>query len=90
MAIPRKILIRVIGAPLLVAALCGLLYWGHGFEKKGDANLPLHGLVSLVGIVCAWELRQMCKVRGIAARSGTPDDLLLLRLGGPAAGGAIL
>src|SRR5687767_13507484 len=66
MPIPRKILIRVIGAPLLVAALCALLYWGHGFAARGKPNLPLHGLVALVGLVCAWEIRGMCAVKGIS------------------------
>jgi phosphatidate cytidylyltransferase len=73
----RKILIRVVGAPLLVAALCALLYWGHGFAVRGRPNLPLHGLVALVGLVCAWEIRGMCGARGIAIAS-TP---LLLALG---------
>ncbi len=81
MPVPRKILIRVIGAPLLVAALCGLLYWGHGFERKGQANIPLHGLVTLVGLVCAWELRQMCKVKGISLATSTLMALLLLLFG---------
>jgi phosphatidate cytidylyltransferase len=72
MPVSRKILIRVIGAPLLVAALCALLYWGHGFERRGERNLPLYGLVLLVGVVCALELRGMCAARGIALTPGLP------------------
>jgi phosphatidate cytidylyltransferase len=65
MPVSRRILIRVIGAPLLVAALCGIIYWGHSFDERGKTNLPLHGLVALVGLLCAWEIRGMAKVRGI-------------------------
>ncbi|RPH52145.1 MAG: hypothetical protein EHM91_00535 [Planctomycetota bacterium] len=65
MPVPRKILIRVIGAPLLVAALCGLLYWGYGFEKQGRTNIPLHILITLVGIVAAAEFEGMIRARGV-------------------------
>ena len=65
MAVPRKILIRVIGAPLLVAAVCGILYWGHRLEKSGQANLPLTLLLIGVAWTCALEFQGMCRVRGI-------------------------
>jgi CDP-diglyceride synthetase len=81
MPVPRKILIRVIGAPLLVAALCALLYWGHTFEKDGKANFPLHGLVAIVGLVCAWELKQMCAVKGIGLDAASLMFLLLQLFG---------
>jgi phosphatidate cytidylyltransferase len=57
MAVPRRILIRVIGAPLLVAALCGIIYWGY---------TPLTVLVCVVAILCGVELFEMCAVKGIA------------------------
>jgi phosphatidate cytidylyltransferase len=61
MPVSRKILIRVIGAPLLVAALCGIIYWGY---------TPLTVLVCVVAILCGVELFEMCAVKGIAtARS---------------------
>ena len=65
MAVSRKILIRVIGAPLLIAAVCGLLYWGHQLELSGQVNLPLTFL--LIGVVwtCALEFQGMCRVKGI-------------------------
>ena len=66
MPIPRKILIRVIGAPLLVAALCGLLYWGHGFEQRGVPNYPLYGLLLVVAMVSSFEIQSMSGVRGIS------------------------
>ena len=77
MPVSRKILIRVIGAPLLVAALCGLLWWGHGFDLRGERNLPLYGLVLLVGVVCALELRGMCAAKGIALTPGLPAFVAL-------------
>jgi phosphatidate cytidylyltransferase len=81
MPVSRKILIRVIGAPFLVAALCGIIYWGHGFEKKGSPNLPLHVLVTIVGMLCAVEIRGMAKVRGISV-AGSSLIIALLSLFG--------
>src|SRR3982751_2715616 len=66
MAIPRKILIRVIGAPLLVAALCGVIYWGNQLQKQGHPNTPVRGLILLVSVVCVHELCAMAAVKGIA------------------------
>ena len=65
MPIPRKVLIRVVGAPLLVAALCALLYWGHTFEKRGRPNYPLYGLLLVVGLIASAEFEAMGKARGI-------------------------
>ena len=45
MPVSRKILIRVIGAPLLVAALCGIIYWGHTLQSQGRQNTPLQVLL---------------------------------------------
>jgi phosphatidate cytidylyltransferase len=64
MPVPRKILIRVIGAPLLVAALCALLYWGHREEKAGHANLPLTVLLIVVVFTGAMEFQAMCRIKG--------------------------
>ncbi len=68
MPVPRKILIRVIGAPLLVAALCGIIYWGHGFEQKGSPNYPLYGLLLLVAMVSSLEVQSMAQARGIVVQ----------------------
>jgi phosphatidate cytidylyltransferase len=66
MAIPRKILIRVIGAPLLVAALCGVIYWGSQLQKQGLPNTPVRVLILLVSALCVHELCTMAAVKGIA------------------------
>jgi phosphatidate cytidylyltransferase len=65
MPIPRKVLIRVIGAPLLVAALCGIIYWGHTLQLRGRENTPVRLLILIVAVVCAWEISAMCAVKGI-------------------------
>jgi phosphatidate cytidylyltransferase len=66
MPVPRKILIRVIGAPLLVAALCGIIYWGHTLEAQGKQNYPLQVLLLVVAVFCGAELFAMCAAKGIA------------------------
>ena len=81
MPIPRKILIRVIGAPLLVAALCGILYLGHTFEKEGRSNIPLDVLLSLVAVVGILELRTMCLAKHIRIDLLAPTAALMLLLG---------
>src|SRR6185295_11078289 len=81
MPIPRKILIRVIGAPLLVAALCGILYLGHQFEKEGQSNIPLDVLLSLVAVVCVIEFRTMCLAKNIRIDVFGPTLALMLLLG---------
>lgn len=65
MPIPRKVLIRVIGAPLLVAALCGIIYWGHQLEHQGRPNTPLKILMLTVALLCGLEFYGMCAVKGI-------------------------
>ena len=66
MPVPRKILIRVIGAPLLVAALCGVIYWGNTLQQRGEPNTPVRVLVMIVSAVCVHELCTMAAVKGIA------------------------
>ena len=66
MPIPRKILIRVIGAPLLIAALCGIIYWGHVLQAQGKSNTPLEILLLVVAVLCGFELYAMCAAKGIA------------------------
>jgi hypothetical protein len=65
MPIPRKILIRVIGAPLLVAALCGVIYWGHRLQQRGEPNTPLEVLLLIVAILCGIEFYGMASVKGV-------------------------
>jgi phosphatidate cytidylyltransferase len=79
MGVPRKILIRVIGAPLLVAALCALLYWGHRLEKSGQVNLPLTLLLVVVAFTGALEFQTMCRVKGLVL-DGHPTRLALVLL----------
>src|SRR5436190_11033808 len=66
MPVSRKILIRVIGAPLLVAALCGIIYWGHTLQSQGRQNTPLQVLLLVVSVLCGVELYAMCAAKGIA------------------------
>jgi len=79
MAVSRKILIRVIGAPLLVAALCGLLSWGHRLELSGQPNLPLALLLIGVAWTGALEFQGMCRVRGLVTAE-LPMRLSLLAM----------
>ena len=79
MPVSRKLLIRVIGAPLLVAALCAILAWGHRLEQSGHVNLPLTLLLILVAYTGALEFQTMCRVRGIAtAEHSTRMTLMLI------------
>ncbi len=66
MPVSRKILIRVIGAPLLVAALCGIISWGHTLQSAGKPNTPLEVLLLVVAVLCGAELHAMCRAREIA------------------------
>jgi phosphatidate cytidylyltransferase len=66
MPVSRKLLIRVIGAPLLVAALCGVILWGDAVLRHGEPNTPVRVLVMLVAVVCMHEISSMCAARGIA------------------------
>jgi phosphatidate cytidylyltransferase len=65
MPVSRKILIRVIGAPLLVAALCGVIVWGDAVRRRGEPNTPVRGLILLVAVVCMGEIASMCAAKGI-------------------------
>jgi len=66
MPIPRKILIRVIGAPLLIAALCGIIAWGEKLKSQGLPNTPVRVLVLAVAVISMHEIASMCAARGIA------------------------
>jgi phosphatidate cytidylyltransferase len=65
MAVSRRLLIRVIGAPLLVAALCGIIYWGHTLQQQNRANTPVRALILVVAVVCAREIYAMCAAKGV-------------------------
>ncbi len=62
MPIPRKILIRVIGAPLLLAALGAILYADHLRATNGGLIL----LLAVVSAVSSIEFHGFCAARGIA------------------------
>jgi phosphatidate cytidylyltransferase len=66
MSIPRKILIRVIGAPLLIAALCGIIAWGSHLQSKGLPNSPVRVLILVVALVSMNEISTMCAAKGIS------------------------
>jgi phosphatidate cytidylyltransferase len=92
MPVPRKLLIRVLGAPLLVAALCSLIYWGHTLQQRGSPNTPLEVLLLVVALLCGVELYAMCATKGIAtARTAglasltayfMPSSMLVWQVGG--------
>jgi len=65
MPVSRKLLIRVIGAPLLVAALCGIILWGQSLQQRGLPNTPVRVLVMLVAAVCMGEICSMAAAKGI-------------------------
>ena len=65
----KKILIRVIGAPLLLAVLGGFLYLGYRHEQKGEPNTFLPVLLCVVGLGCLSEYFGFAKVKGIRAAS---------------------
>jgi phosphatidate cytidylyltransferase len=65
MPVPRKLLIRVIGAPLLVAALCGIIAWGHRLETAGKPNVPVQVLLLVVAVLCGIEYFGMVAAKGI-------------------------
>lgn len=62
MAIPRKVLVRVVGAPLLLAALGAILYWDH----SRHSTMGLRGLLFAVCAVACLEFHGFCRARGIA------------------------
>jgi phosphatidate cytidylyltransferase len=61
MPIPRKVLIRVIGAPLLLAALGSILY----LDYHRQTTIGLSSLLVLVAVLSIVEFYGMCVVKGI-------------------------
>ena len=62
MPIPRKVLIRVIGAPLLLAVLGSILY----LDYRRQTTLGISSLIVLVAVLSVMEFNAMCAVRGIS------------------------
>jgi phosphatidate cytidylyltransferase len=69
MGLSRKVLIRVVGAPLLLAALSAILYADH---RAGFPSV-LRWLLLAVGAAASWEFHGFCAARGIptARAAGT-------------------
>lgn len=65
MPVARRLLIRVLGAPLLLAALGGILYWGYVLQSQGRPNTPVRFLVLLTAVISAREIFDMCAGKGI-------------------------
>lgn len=68
MPITRKVLIRVIGAPLLLGAL-GLLFWVDYSSYDPALRLNLLGirwLIAVIAPLCFWEFCGLCGKKGIA------------------------
>lgn len=61
MPVSRKVLIRVVGAPLLLGLL-GLLLW---MDYRTGRNLGIRWLLVPVGVLCAYEFYMLCRARGI-------------------------
>ncbi len=57
----KKLLIRLIGAPLLIAAILGILYAGW----RLGANWPLRGLVLGFAVVALHEVYAMMRLKGL-------------------------
>ena len=67
MAIPKKILIRIIGAPLLLILLGGILYLDY-CDPYGGAphkNLATRWLVAVVATLALIEFYTLCRLKGI-------------------------
>lgn len=62
MAIPRKILVRVVGAPLLLGVLGGILYVDHARHS----TMGLRLLLFAVCTVASLEFHGFCRAKGIA------------------------
>lgn len=64
----KRVLIRLVGAPLLIAALAGILYWDH---RRAD-NFGLETIVLVLSYVAFGELCAMMKLQGLrpADRAG--------------------
>jgi CDP-diglyceride synthetase len=60
----RKVLIRVVGAPLLLAALGAVLWWDH--SRGPDANEGRRLLLVAVCAVASLEFHAMCAGKGYA------------------------
>jgi len=65
MPIPRKVLVRVVGAPLLLAIL-GAILW---FDHSRHSTMGLRGLLFAVCAVACLEFHGFCKARGIPTAS---------------------
>lgn len=61
MPVPRKVLIRVVGAPLILAALGFILWLDYGQNPR----LGTQGLLVAVAALCALEFYALCRARGI-------------------------
>lgn len=61
MPIPRKVLIRVVGAPLLLAVLGTILYLDH----RHHSMTGISSLLVLVAVLSAVEVYEMCRAKGI-------------------------
>ncbi|HVR83821.1 MAG TPA: phosphatidate cytidylyltransferase, partial [Planctomycetota bacterium] len=66
MPLPRKLLVRIVGAPLLIAALCGVILWGNAVQQRSGSNTPVRVLVLVVAVVCVHEICSMCAAKGIS------------------------
>ncbi len=82
MPVPRKLLIRVVGAPLLLAALGAILYWGWTHEQRGIPNAPLMVLLFVVALVTLHEIRAMGRAKGIEVAHPAPLLVLSCAVGG--------
>jgi CDP-diglyceride synthetase len=66
MPISRKLLTRIIGAPLLLAVLGALLYWGYQFELEGKPNAILALFLEGVAILAFVELRAFGSAKNLS------------------------
>lgn len=82
MPVSRKVLTRLIGAPILLAALGAILAWGDSFERAGRLNQPLGALLALVGLVTLDEIGGMSRVRSIPFAGKTASAALFLCFAG--------
>ena len=67
MPVSRKVLIRIIGAPLLLGILGAILYLDYWDPYSGDPNknLATKWLVSVVCTVALLEFYGLCRLKGI-------------------------
>jgi phosphatidate cytidylyltransferase len=82
MPISRKVATRLVGAPILLAVLGGLLAWGDSFERAGRLNQPLGILLCLVGLTALDEVGGMARARSIPFAGRTAGTALLLCFAG--------